>query len=79
MKLGSTVDQRVLRWFGHMERMKDFRMVRMVLAEVNGGRVQGRQRIGWMDGVTMAFGSRGIMVMHNISEDVESPGAYLDD
>ena len=38
MELASRVDQRVLRWFGHMERMDDYRMARRVLmAEVSGG------------------------------------------
>ena len=50
-ELASRADQRVLRWFGHVERMDEYRMVRRVLmAEVNGGRVRGRWRLGWMDG-----------------------------
>ena len=45
-------DQRVLRWFGHVERMDVYRMARRVLmAEVGGGRVRGRPRPGWMDDV----------------------------
>ena len=56
-------DQRVLRWIGHVERMDQYRMARRVLmAEVSGGRVQGRQRLGWMDGVKLALGNRGMMV-----------------
>ena len=40
-ELASIADQRVLRWFGHVERMDDYRMARRVLmAEVIGGRVQ---------------------------------------
>ena len=39
-ELASRADQRVLRWFGHMERMDDYRTARTVLiAEVSGGRV----------------------------------------
>ena len=39
-KLASRADQRVLRWFGHVERMNEYRMARRVLmAEVSGGRV----------------------------------------
>ena len=39
-ELGSRADQRVLRLFGHVERMDDYRMARRVLmAEVSGGRV----------------------------------------
>ena len=51
-ELASRADQRVLRSFGHVERMDDYRMARRVLlAEVSGGRVRGRPRLGWMDGV----------------------------
>ena len=43
MELASRADQRVLRLFGHVERMDDYCMARRVLmAEVNGGRVRGR-------------------------------------
>ena len=51
-ELASRADLRVLRWFGHVERMDEYRIVRRVsMAEVSGGRVRGRQRLGWMDGV----------------------------
>ena len=44
-ELASRADQRVSRWFGHMERMDEYRMARRVLmAEVSGGRVRGRPR-----------------------------------
>ena len=37
-ELASRADQRVLRWFGHVERMDNYRMVRRVLiSEVSGG------------------------------------------
>ena len=50
--------QRVLRWFGHVERMDDYSMARRVLmAEVSGRRVRGRPRLGWMDGVKVALGN----------------------
>ena len=62
-ELASRADQRVLRWFGHVERMYDHRMARRVLmAEVSGGRVRGRPRLEWMDGVKVALGNRGITV-----------------
>ena len=32
------------------------------MAEVSGGRVQGRQRLRWMDGVKVALGNRGMTV-----------------
>ena len=48
-ELGSRADQRVLRWFGHVERMDEYLMARRVMmAEVKGGRVRGRPRSGWM-------------------------------
>ena len=62
-ELASRTDQRVLRWFGHVERMDEYRMARRVLmAEVSGGRVRGRPRLGWMDVVKVALGNRGMTV-----------------
>ena len=62
-ELASRADQRVLRWFGHVERMDEYRMARRVMkAKVSGGRVRGRLRLGWMDGVKVALGNRGITV-----------------
>ena len=62
-ELASRADQRVLTWFGHVERMDEYRMARrMLMAEVSGGRVRGRQRLGWMDGVKVALGNRGMTV-----------------
>ena len=62
-ELASRADQRVLRWFGHVERMDEYRLARKVLmAELSGGRVQGRPRLGWMDGVKVALGNRGMMI-----------------
>ena len=47
-ELANGAHQRVLRWFGHVERMDEYRMARWVLmAEVSGGRVRGRPRLGW--------------------------------
>ena len=61
--LASRAHQRVLRWFGHVERMDDYRKASSVLmAEVSGGRVRGRRRLGWMDGVKVALGNRGMAV-----------------
>ena len=62
-ELASRADQRVLRWFGHAERMNEYRMARRVLmAEVSGGRVRGKPRLGWLEGVKVALGNRGMMV-----------------
>ena len=79
-ELTSSADQRVLRWFGHMERMDEYRMARRVLmAEVSGERVLGRPRFGWMDGVKVALCTHkndggGYASMRERSERVESPG-----
>ena len=62
-ELASRADLRVLRWLGHVERMDDYRMARrMLMAEVSGGRVRVRPRLGWMDGVKVALGNRGMTV-----------------
>ena len=62
-ELATRADQRVLRWFGHVERMDEYRMARKVLmAEVSGGWVRGRSRLGWMDCVKVALGNRGMTV-----------------
>ena len=37
-------------------------LTRPPLAEVSGGRVRGRPRLGWMDGVKVALGNRGMTV-----------------
>ena len=65
-----------------MERMDEYRMPRrMLIAEVSGGRVRGRPRLGWMDGVNVALGNRGMTggcpSMHKRSEKVESLGTYV--
>ena len=63
MELASSADQRVLRRLGHVERMDDYRMARRVLmAEVSGGWVRGRPRLGWMDGVKETLGNRVMTV-----------------
>ena len=59
----SRADQRLFRWFGLVERMDKYRMARRVLmANESGGRVRGRPRLGWMNGLKMALGSRGMTV-----------------
>ena len=54
-ELVSRADQGVLRQFGQVERMDEYRMARRVLmADVSGGRVRGRPWLGWMDGMKVA-------------------------
>ena len=62
-KLVSTVDQRALRWFGHVERMDEYCIARRFsMAVVSGGRVRGILRLGWMNGAKVALGNRGMTV-----------------
>ena len=43
--------------------MDEGRLARRVMkAEVNGGRVRGRPRFGWMEGVKVALWNRGMAV-----------------
>ena len=49
-ELASRADQGVLRWFGHVERMDEYRMARRVLmVEVSGRRIRVKPRLGWME------------------------------
>ena len=62
-ELVSRVDQRVLRWFGQVERMGECRLARKVFTvEESGWLLRGKPRLGWMDGGKVAWGSRGMMV-----------------
>ena len=62
-ELASIADQRALRWFEHLQRIDKYRMAsRVLMAEVSGGRVRGRPRLGWMDGVKVALGNREMIV-----------------
>ena len=57
-ELASRADQRVLRWFGHVERIDEYRIARRVLtAALSGGRVRGRPRLGWIYGVKVSLGN----------------------
>ena len=59
----SRVNQRVLIWFEHVERVHKYRLSRWVLTtKVSGGWERGRPRLDWKDGVKVALGSRGVTV-----------------
>ena len=46
-----------------MERTDEYSMARRVtMAEVSGGRVRRRPRLGWTDGVKVALSNRGMTV-----------------
>ena len=52
-------DRNVLRWFGHVERMEDERLLKKVVnARVDGRGARGRPKFGWMDGVKKALNNR---------------------
>ena len=60
-ELAKRVDTNVLRWYGHVERMDEERLVKKVVnAKVDGRSMRGRPRYGWMDGVKRALSDRGI-------------------
>ena len=70
-ELASRADQRVLKWFGHVERMDEYRLDRRVLmAEVSGGGVRGRLRLGWMDALLpkVALGNTDRIACINFQE-----------
>ena len=49
----------VLRWFGHVERMDNERLLKKVMnAKADGRSARGRPRFGWMDGVKRALNDR---------------------
>ena len=81
-ELASRADQRVLRWFGHVERMDDYRMARRVLmAEVSGGTGTRETEVrldGWCEGVVQQQRNEGggCATMREQPESVESPGTY---
>ena len=58
-ELADRVDVNVLRWFGHVERMDDERLLKKVVnARVEGRGARGRPRFGWMEGVKKALKDR---------------------
>ena len=63
MDMASRVDQRVLRWLGHVERMDEYRMTRRVLiVGISVERVWDRPKLGWINGLRVALSSRGMTV-----------------
>ena len=62
MELVSRADQRVLRGLVMWKEWMTTVWPEGCMAEVSGGRVRGRQRLGWMDGVKVALDNRGMKV-----------------
>ena len=60
-EMSKRVDRKVLKWFGHVERMGDERLTKKVYkSEVDGERPVGRPRCRWIDGVKAALDVRKI-------------------
>ena len=58
-ELAARVDMNVLKWFGHVEKMDNDRLLKKVMnAKVDGRSARGRRRFGWMDGVKRALNDR---------------------
>merc|ERR1712002_1337670 len=63
------MDQGILRWFGHVERIRNERLVKRVYdSEVRGVRRRGRPGKSWMNGVNETLGRKGL----NIQEAKDS-------
>ena len=59
--MSKRVDRKMLKWFGHIERMKSERLTKRVyMSGVEGGRRRGRPQFRWKDGVRRACEERGI-------------------
>ena len=57
------MDQGVLRWFGHVERMGNERLVKRVYdSEVRGVRKSGRPRKSWLNGVKETLERKGLNI-----------------
>ncbi len=60
-ELDERAEHRMLRWFGHVERMEDEHLVKKVTrSDVRGVRPRGRHRMGLLDSVKRALGARGM-------------------
>ena len=61
VSVSQRIGEGVLRWFGHVERMRDERMTKRVYeSDVRGVRRRGRPRKCWMDGVKEVLARKGL-------------------
>ena len=59
--LSERSDQSMLRWFGHLERMGNGRLVKRVWeGRVGGTRPRGRPKLGWDNGIRGVLEARGL-------------------
>ena len=76
-ELVARVDMNVLRWFGHMKRMDNERLLKKVMkAKVYGRSARGRPRFRWMDGVKRALNDRR-MDVREASEHARNRNEWL--
>ncbi len=59
-ELAERVEQGVLQWFGHVERMEECLVKNIMRSDVRGVRPRGRPRMGWMDSMKSVLGVRGM-------------------
>ena len=58
-ELAASVDMNVLRWFGHVERVDNERLLKKVMnVKFDWRSARGRPRFGWMDEVKTALDDR---------------------
>ena len=63
VSVSQKMDQGVLRWFGHVERMENERLVKRVYeSDIRGVRRRGRPKKCWMDGVKETLGRKGLNI-----------------
>ena len=63
VSVSQRIDQGVLRWFGHVERVGDERMAKRVYeSDVRGVKRRGRPRKCWMDGVKEVLARKGLNI-----------------
>ena len=63
VSVSQRIDQGMLRWFGHVERMGDERMAKRVYdSDVRGFRRLGRPRKCWMDGMKEVLARKGLNI-----------------
>ncbi len=61
--MAERAEQRVLQWFGHVERMEEECLVKKITRfDVRGVRPRGRPCMGWLDSVKRVLGTRGMSV-----------------
>ena len=66
-ELAARVDMNVLRWFGHVERIDNEQLKKVMNAKDDGRSARGRPRFGWMGGVKKALNDRR-MGVRKVSE-----------